>query len=425
MKNFGRRYFLKEIKSGAVASLSLGFLYHSTFAAQVSSSSQKSKEKIAVEGVRTLTHEFGHIRHRAVVFNADGTRLGSTIEDPLRRVAVDLNGINASGIATKFRVSGKEPFVALWDVESGRLVASIGRQVAPIYAIAFSPDGSQIVSGGAERYEPRDPIALKRIGNGQLGPVGGQSFLTVNRGGIIRILDIATGGDVGRFTLRDFPIFAISWGPQAIVAIDNHSILTTETPGRPDQFRKIASVEGTIQGLYGPEAYRFSADGLRAAAISDEVKNVGKVVKTWDVLRGRGHEYPSQSGFILALAMSPDGDVIATSDDVGVVSLRTFAKLLPIRVLTPSEPKPASSLAFNADGSRLISATPGGVVTQWDVHTGRRLRASHGPAGMVKAVVFMRDIVRLAIVKVNSAAVVGKNGIDGTETLLIWDVPAG
>jgi WD40 repeat protein len=39
----------------------------------------------------------------------------------------------------------------LWDVASRRLVTRVGLHTAPMLAVAFSPDGKQLLSGGQDR----------------------------------------------------------------------------------------------------------------------------------------------------------------------------------------------------------------------------------------------------------------------------------
>jgi WD40 repeat protein len=41
--------------------------------------------------------------------------------------------------------------IALWDASSPRLITRIGLHTAPVYAVAFSPDGGRLVSGGHDR----------------------------------------------------------------------------------------------------------------------------------------------------------------------------------------------------------------------------------------------------------------------------------
>jgi WD40 repeat protein len=41
--------------------------------------------------------------------------------------------------------------IALWNVNGRKLITRIGLHTAPVYAIAFSPDGERLVSGGHDK----------------------------------------------------------------------------------------------------------------------------------------------------------------------------------------------------------------------------------------------------------------------------------
>ncbi|HET9710524.1 MAG TPA: hypothetical protein VFP64_01535, partial [Pyrinomonadaceae bacterium] len=41
--------------------------------------------------------------------------------------------------------------IALWDVSSRKLITRIGLHTAPVYTVAFSPDGGRLIAGGHDR----------------------------------------------------------------------------------------------------------------------------------------------------------------------------------------------------------------------------------------------------------------------------------
>jgi len=41
--------------------------------------------------------------------------------------------------------------IALWDMSSRKLVTTIGTHTAPIYALAFAPDGKRLFTGEHDR----------------------------------------------------------------------------------------------------------------------------------------------------------------------------------------------------------------------------------------------------------------------------------
>jgi WD40 repeat protein len=79
---------------------------------------------------------------RCVAFSPDGGRLAAGTGDH-----PNLDG------ADYFPGPGpRQPHrVAVWDLRSGDLEAALPEQVGPVYAVAFSPDGSAVVSAGQDR----------------------------------------------------------------------------------------------------------------------------------------------------------------------------------------------------------------------------------------------------------------------------------
>ena len=44
--------------------------------------------------------------------------------------------------------AGDDNMIALWDVSSRKLITRIGLHIAPVYAVAFAPDGGRLIAGG-------------------------------------------------------------------------------------------------------------------------------------------------------------------------------------------------------------------------------------------------------------------------------------
>jgi WD40 repeat protein len=44
--------------------------------------------------------------------------------------------------------AGDDNVIALWDVSSQKLITRIGLHIAPVYAIAFAPEGGRLIAGG-------------------------------------------------------------------------------------------------------------------------------------------------------------------------------------------------------------------------------------------------------------------------------------
>jgi len=105
---------------------------------------------------------------------------------------------------------------------------------------------------------------------------------------------------------------------------------------------------------------------------------------------------------VAAVAFDPRGSRIATVGDDGVVRLWSPQGRL-LRVLRPTVPPPAVTVAFSADGRRLLAA--GGALYVWDLRRGVVHRLGTGGQGLVGAS-FSRDGRRIVTAGYDGAATV-------------------
>lgn len=138
----------------------------------------------------------------------------------------------------------------------------------------------------------------------------------------------------------------------------------------------------------------FSPDGaLLASAGDDGVVRLwhpagGQPSRTWSI----GHRRQ-----VTAVAFHPDGDVLATAGQDGVVQLWDTATGRQVGAPSAGHSNHVGSLAFSPDGRRLASAGWDGAVRLWDGTTGARLgKPLTGHTSQVTSVAFSPDGRRLA-----------------------------
>jgi predicted dienelactone hydrolase len=132
-------------------------------------------------------------------------------------------------------------------------------------------------------------------------------------------------------------------------------------------------------------------------------------VKVWDIASGILLLDIPLPSFVMDVAISPDGTLLAAAAGDGIIrlwELGTGTLHSELHVHSGI----VSSIAFSPDGTRLVS---GGADTRlWDVASGEQLYLFEGPAGEVVDVAFSAD---------GRLVVTG----GGSHTLVFWDTATG
>jgi WD40 repeat protein/serine/threonine protein kinase len=262
--------------------------------------------------------------------------------------------------------------VKLWDPWSGRELHSL-RHANWIAAMAFSPDGQRLVTGGGKMLKVWDVTTAKEICPGQSAGVvlsvvfspDGKCLASSSYRPVIQLFDAATGQEV-RTPLRD------------------HSFL--------------------VQGLaFSPREHH-----LLASADADSK------VRLWDVQRGKELRVlePQHAARTKCVTFSPDGKLLASGSwdrTIKVWETDTWNLLHDLHDPTGA----VQSVAFSPEGRpqarRLAWGATDGLVKVWDEAT-REMHTLRGHTGWVQGVAFSPDGKQLA-----SASADG--------TVKIWNVP--
>jgi RNA polymerase sigma factor (sigma-70 family) len=264
--------------------------------------------------------------------------------------------------------------IRLWDVATGQRRHLLS---APGTALAFSPDGATLASGGHHcRIRLWDMATGKERTaetSGHQGPVfalapsaDGTILATAGRPRTLHLWEVATGKELHRLDTYPHQPSHVALSPDGRVVASEMAIWDTATG------KELGRFPGQKQDAY--EALAFSPDGKTLAMGNpDPVAGRGRMIRLWDVtttteLRHFG-EQP-----VLALSYSPDGKVLAAGNKDGTIGLWDPATGKQQRPLCGGHPDWANSVAFSPDGQSLASSSFDGSVVLWDVATGRERR---------------------------------------------------
>ncbi len=215
----------------------------------------------------------------------------------------------------------------LWDLETGREIATLKKHPGMIPSVAFSPGGALLATGG-----------------------GGGKDRT------IRLWDVATRAVVGMLEGHTDDVMSLSFSP-------NGSTLASGSRDNTARLWDVAS-RTEIATLAGHgsavRAVSFSPDGSTLASGAED-----HTIKLWEVgtrsLIGTMHN----PGSVYSVAFSPDGETLV-SGSRGSVQLWDVETRNQIATLDGHSSE-VHSVAFSPDGRTLISGSRDGTMLLWDI----------------------------------------------------------
>jgi WD40 repeat protein len=351
--------------------------------------------------------------------------------------------------------------VRLWDVRSGVELLSMEGHEDTVWACAFGPDGTRILSAGHDHtLRLWDSTSGLQVGllAGHSGPVvdcafspdGGRA-VSASWDNTVRVWDLAPGGetlvlspsrtpqaeiDAGGDYRRRVDACAFSPDGLSVVSVvggivewdartgdrtrqlsgstccaytpDGRRLVTVDrAPYAEWPVQVLAQDLADGRALQIPSAVHVGAlacspDGSRLAAACED-----RAVRVWDLETGSelttltGH-----SGEVLCCAYSPDGTLLVSGGDDGTLRFWDATRLEPA-VPTMRHQDPIWACAFSHDGERLVSGSenlhlPGEsghrYLTVWDAQTGTAVAQHEGEQGGVRACAFSPDDATVASV---------------------------
>ncbi|MBN1991084.1 MAG: HAMP domain-containing protein [Anaerolineae bacterium] len=249
--------------------------------------------------------------------------------------------------------------------------ANTGTEVdSSVFAVAFSPDGQWLATGGIDQTVRLWDVATGQEVNRLIHPdaVGGVSFspdgqLLATIGGdlVVRMWETASGREVAQMVHQD-DLNDLDFSPDG-------QWLATATPGgevviwETATGRQVLTVSEDLEYVNDLE---FSPDGQWLATASDD--GLGRL---WNPATGQEVISLEHDGWVTVITFSPDSELVTTVSEDNAVRIWEAATGRLLAEL-PHDGW-ASDAVFSPDGQRLATASADRMVRVWDVATGQEI----------------------------------------------------
>jgi WD40 repeat protein len=211
--------------------------------------------------------------------------------------------------------------VALFDVRSGKRIATVGNERDIVLAADLSADGKLVALGGPEKIvkvfsvaDGKEVYRLKRhtdwITAIEFSPDGGK-LATADRSGAIYLWEAASGGVAGALAEHKDSVTSVSWrGDGMLLASgseDGQIIVWNIGDGFPVATIAKAHVKGVL-------SVQFASDGRIASVGRDST------IRIWSADGKPQGASPAQDALLTKVAVSPDGKLTIAGDYQGRVA---------------------------------------------------------------------------------------------------------
>lgn len=282
---------------------------------------------------------------------------------PLEALAVDREG-------RRMATGDRDGYAKIWDLESGRIVASLKHRGGYVNSVSFSPDGQLLATGS------HDPD------------------------GFIQIWHIDTGVPLKKFKGHTDEVLSITFdreGSRLLTSsYDNTARLWEWNPNSQEAPKEITQFVGHSWWVWSAA---FSRDEQRVITAGHD----GTAI-VWNLDGTKRSVFTGHRGPVFCARFSPDGKHAVSAgydrrilkwnpDDIKPFDAKTFAddsmtSMSNFRSLE-GHTDAVRSITFSPDGLLMLSGSDDNTLMVWSTDTNQAIKTFRGHGGQVKAALFV------------------------------------
>jgi len=315
------------------------------------------------------------------VWDADTGSVAMTIPIPAGNILFSPDGK---------RLAGQTGSVAkVWDAQTGQEQLTLAGHADWIFGLAFSPDGTHLVTTSLDRTARVwdigwDIESLTLPGTGHLVSYNpdGNTLATDEANGNLQLWDSRSGEQLSTLSGNEGSIYSLDFSP------DGQRLVSGSIA--PDAYVWDLAQEKIIQTLLGHSLdvrdVAFSPGGKWIATASFD-----GTARLWDAGTGKsvltleGHD-----GLVVGVAFSPNGNRLATSSTDATAKIWSVPDGELLFTLTGHQAA-IPDITYSPDGTRVATSSRDSTAKVWDTETGMNLLTLSGHRADIWSIAYSPD----------------------------------
>ncbi|MEH2088877.1 serine/threonine-protein kinase [Nostoc sp.] len=311
---------------------------------------------------------------RLIQHNSPGKNDAILSQISLGKVSLDntLQGHENSVLSVAISPDGKtiassgDRTIKLWNLATGKLIASLNGHFQQVNVVVISPDGKLLVSASddntikiwnlATRKQIRTLIGHSDSVHALAISADSETLVTGSDDNTIKIWDLATGEQIRTLAGHTFWVRSVAISPNGVIlasgSFDKTIKIWNLAKGYP-----IRTLEGNSQTV---TTVAISPNGKTLATASRD-----RTIKLWNLATGRElRTLAGHGNTVTSVAFSTDGKIIASGSRDRTIKLWNTATGEEILTLA-GHTNTVTSVTFTPDGKTLVSGSEDNTIKIW------------------------------------------------------------